>query len=71
MIGKCPTEQVSPQKGLMYTFTVFFFVKSRFLATQEELEALLWICFSSWMILLIFEEKYYSNFFSSTFGDCE
>ena len=40
-----------------------FFVKSRFLATQEELEALLWICFTSWMTLLIFEEKIFFRFF--------
>ena len=40
-----------------------FFVKSRFLATQEELEALLWICFTSRMTLLIFEEKIFFGFF--------
>ena len=65
---------MSPQKGLIYTFRAIktlLFVKPRFLATQEELEALLWICFSSWMILLIFEEKIFFEIFSSIFGDWE
>ena len=40
------------------------FVKSRFLATQEELEALLWVCFTPRIVLLIFEEKiFFRNFF--------
>ena len=38
-------------------FLVYFFVKSTFLATQKELEALLWICFTPRIVFLIFKEK--------------
>ena len=58
--------KLSPQESLILTFRAkkgTFFIKSRFLATQEELEALLWICFTSWMTLSIFEEKICFRFF--------
>ena len=40
------------------------FVKSRFLDTQEELEALLWVCFTSIIVLLIpiSKDKFTFNF---------
>ena len=34
---------------------------------ERELEALLWICFSSRYLFLIFEEKIFFNFFSTKF----
>ena len=52
---------------LVKTFVIFlyfpdgFFVKSIFLTTQEELEALLWICFTPMIVFLSFEGK---TFFS-------
>ena len=47
---------------IFYYFLVSLFVKSTFLATQEELEALLWICFTPGIVLLIFEEKIVENY---------
>ena len=38
-------------------FSAKIFVKSTFLATQEELEALLWICFTPRIVFLSFEGK--------------
>ena len=53
------------QMGLKWEFweiSNFKIVKSTFLAAQEELEALLWICFTSRKVLLIFEEKTFFDF---------
>ena len=42
-----------------------FSVKSRFLATQEELEAPLWIWFTLDILLLIFQQKkHFKKYFS-------
>ena len=46
-------------------FSVSIFVKSTFLETQEELEDVLWICFTPGIVLLIFGEKI---FFSKKIG---
>ena len=50
-----------PEPVMMFVifryFLVYFFVKSTFLATQEELEALLWICFTPRIVFLSFEGK--------------
>ena len=40
-----------------------FFLKSRFLAAQEELEAPLWIWFTLKILLLIFQEKIFQKLF--------
>ena len=49
--------KLTPPKSRFGAKNVHFFVKSRFLATQEELGALLWICSTSKIIILIFKEE--------------
>ena len=59
----CYMNMVIDRRAAVKTFVIFryflvsLFVKSTFLATQEELEALLWICFTPRIVFLIFKGK--------------